>query len=160
MALNSDESDVLDYDTSFKPPAQDALYEPNGYRSSDHDAVVVGLNVCDAIAPTFTTVSVTPNILKPPNHKYVNVKATVAVNDNFDPNPVVSLVSVTSNEPDNGADDGDTINDIVIVNDFNFKLRAERSGSGTGRIYTITYKVTDACGNSTTASVTVSAPLN
>ena len=26
------------------PPAQDALYEPNAYRTSDHDAVVVGLN--------------------------------------------------------------------------------------------------------------------
>ena len=49
--LNSDEPDVLDYDTSFKPPAQDALYEPNGYRSSDHDPVVVGLNLVNA-APT------------------------------------------------------------------------------------------------------------
>jgi len=43
--INSDEPDVLDYDTSFKPPAQDALYEPNAYRSSDHDPVVVGLNL-------------------------------------------------------------------------------------------------------------------
>ncbi len=50
--INSDEPDVLDYDTSFKPAAQDALYEPNAYRSSDHDAVVVGLNVSDAIPPT------------------------------------------------------------------------------------------------------------
>ena len=41
--INSDEPDVLDYDTSFKPPAQDALYEPNAYRTSDHDPVVVGL---------------------------------------------------------------------------------------------------------------------
>lgn len=41
--INSDEPDVLDYDTSFKPPAQEALYEPNQFRSSDHDAVVVGL---------------------------------------------------------------------------------------------------------------------
>ena len=41
--INSDEPDVLDYDTSFKPAAQDALYEPNAYRSSDHDAVVIGL---------------------------------------------------------------------------------------------------------------------
>jgi uncharacterized protein len=41
--INSDEPDVLDYDTSFKPPAQEALYEPNAYRSSDHDAVVIGL---------------------------------------------------------------------------------------------------------------------
>mgnify|MGYP000533675796 CR=1 FL=1 len=43
--INADEPDVLDYDTTFKPAAQDNLYEPNGYRSSDHDPVVVGLNV-------------------------------------------------------------------------------------------------------------------
>lgn len=42
--INSDEPDVLDYDTSFKPPAQDALYEVNAYRTSDHDPVVIGLN--------------------------------------------------------------------------------------------------------------------
>lgn len=42
--INSDEPDVLDYDTSFKPAAQDALYEVNAYRTSDHDPVVVGLN--------------------------------------------------------------------------------------------------------------------
>jgi len=42
--INSDEPDVLDYDTSFKPAAQDALYEANAYRTSDHDPVVVGLN--------------------------------------------------------------------------------------------------------------------
>lgn len=41
--INSDEPDVLDYDTSFKPPSQDALYEVNAYRTSDHDPVVVGL---------------------------------------------------------------------------------------------------------------------
>jgi hypothetical protein len=42
--INSDEPDVLDYDTTFKPSAQDDLYEPNQYRTSDHDPVVVGLN--------------------------------------------------------------------------------------------------------------------
>jgi hypothetical protein len=41
--INSDEPDILDYDTSFKPPAQDALYEVKPYRTSDHDPVVVGL---------------------------------------------------------------------------------------------------------------------
>jgi predicted extracellular nuclease len=43
--INSDEPDVLDYDTSFKPPAQDALYEPDAYRTSDHDPVIVGLDL-------------------------------------------------------------------------------------------------------------------
>ncbi len=41
--INSDEPDIFDYDTTFKPPAQDALYEVNAYRTSDHDPVVVGL---------------------------------------------------------------------------------------------------------------------
>lgn len=43
--INADEPDLLDYDTSFKPPAQDAIYEPNAYRSSDHDPVLVGLDL-------------------------------------------------------------------------------------------------------------------
>jgi uncharacterized protein len=43
--INADEPDILDYDTSFKPPAQDAIYEPNAYRSSDHDPVIVGLDL-------------------------------------------------------------------------------------------------------------------
>jgi Ca2+-binding RTX toxin-like protein len=52
--INSDEPSILDYDTSFKPPAQEALYEVNPYRTSDHDSVVVGLNLTDAIAPDTT----------------------------------------------------------------------------------------------------------
>jgi hypothetical protein len=43
--INADEPDVLDYDTTFKPDAQDALYEANASRSSDHDPVLVGLNL-------------------------------------------------------------------------------------------------------------------
>jgi predicted extracellular nuclease len=158
--INADEADLIDYDTSFKLPAQDALYAPDPYRSSDHDPVIVGLNVCDEIAPTIDALSVTPNVLRLPNHKYVNVEATIVVGDNFDTNPTVTLVSVTSDEPDNGEDDGDTVNDIVIVDDFHFKLRAERSGVGQGRTYTITYEVTDACGNTAVDSVTVFVPLS
>lgn len=44
--------------------------------------------------------------------------------------------------------------------DFTFMLRAERSGLGEGRTYTITYKVTDACGNEAVDSVMVFVPLN
>jgi uncharacterized protein len=43
--INADEPDILDYDTTFKPPAIDALYEPNAFRSSDHDPVLVGLDL-------------------------------------------------------------------------------------------------------------------
>lgn len=43
--INADEPDLLDYDTTFKSDAQDALYAPDPYRSSDHDPVVVGLDL-------------------------------------------------------------------------------------------------------------------
>jgi hypothetical protein len=43
--INADEPDILDYDTSFKPPEQAALYAPDAYRSSDHDPVIVGLDL-------------------------------------------------------------------------------------------------------------------
>jgi uncharacterized protein len=157
--INADEPDLIDYDMSFKQDPQDELFAPDPYRSSDHDPVIVGLAVCEEIAPTLE-VSVSPDVLWPANHKYVEVNATITVSDNFDHYPVVTLVSVTSNEPDNGDDDGDTVDDIVIVDDDTFMLRAERSGFGTGRIYTITYQATDACGNTTVVSATVTVPLS
>jgi uncharacterized protein len=58
--INSDEPDILDYDTSFKPAAQEALYEVNPYRTSDHDAVVVGLNPTETTPPD-TTIDSTPS---------------------------------------------------------------------------------------------------
>jgi predicted extracellular nuclease len=159
--INADEPDLIDYDTSFKQDAQDAIYAPDAYRSSDHDPVIIGLDVCDEIAPVFTEVSLIPDMLWPPNHKYVEVTATVIASDNFDADPTITLVSVTSNEPDNapGPEDGNTSDDIVIVDKFHFNLRAERSETGSGRIYTITYMVTDDCGNSATVIVYVTVPL-
>ena len=60
--------------------------------------------------------------------------------------------------------DGDTPNDIqgaaLGTDDRSFQLRAERSAKGTGRIYTVTYRATDASGNGKTASATVTVPLN
>lgn len=128
-------------------------------RSSDHDPLV-GYFCSDATPPTLT-VSVSPTVLVPPNHKYRTVQATVTASDDEDPSIAVVLVSVTSNEPDDapGPADGKTINDIVVVDDDTFLLRAERSELGTGRIYTITYSVTDACGNQTTKSATVTVPV-
>jgi predicted extracellular nuclease len=43
--VNADEADLIDYDTSFKKAAQDAIYAPDAYRSSDHDPVIVGLGL-------------------------------------------------------------------------------------------------------------------
>jgi uncharacterized protein len=152
-AINADEPRALDYNDFNQP----SLFQPDQFRSSDHDPVMVGF--CDAVSPV-VSVSVTPDVLWPPLHQYVRVTASVSVFDNFDPSPLLELVSVTSNEPDNGLGDGDMPNDIVIIDDFTFDLRAERSGLGDGRIYTITYRAMDSCGNSTLASATVTVPLS
>jgi len=42
--INADEPDILDYDMTFKQDAQDALYAPDAYRSSDHDPVIVTIS--------------------------------------------------------------------------------------------------------------------
>jgi hypothetical protein len=154
--INADEPNALNYNDYNQP----GMYNPDAYRSSDHDPVLVGF--CDFVPPELT-VSVKPDKLWPPNHKYVTVEADVTATDNIDPNPFIELVSVTSNEPDNGLGDGDTENDIVIIDTYTIDLRAERAGpkseyEGDGRIYYITYRATDDCGNSTTTSAMVWVP--
>ena len=90
------------------------------------------------------------------------ITATVTVTDDSDPSPTVVLTSIVSNEPDEGLGDGDKPNDIqdadIREEDYEFSLRAERSGGGDGRIYTITYTATDASGNTQNASATVTVP--
>jgi len=49
--INSDEPDLLDYDTTFKQPAQQAIYAPDPFRSSDHDPVIVGLRLGEGPPP-------------------------------------------------------------------------------------------------------------
>ncbi|MCL6510640.1 MAG: ExeM/NucH family extracellular endonuclease [Anaerolineae bacterium] len=44
--VNADEPNVLDYNLNFKSAGQQvSLYAPDAYRSSDHDPVIVGLNL-------------------------------------------------------------------------------------------------------------------
>ena len=46
--------------------------------------------------------------------------------------------------------DGNTLDDIKVDAAGNIWLRAERSGNGTGRIYTLTYEAEDQSGNTAT----------
>jgi hypothetical protein len=100
-----------------------------------------------------------------PNHKYatVNVADLVAsASDLCDPSvniDSVRIAKVTSDEPDNSGGDGNTTNDIVIAaNCKSVQLRSERMGGGNGRVYTITFQVTDASGNVSTAAAKVTVP--
>ena len=100
----------------------------------------------------------------PPNHKYSTVKVTDLVASAADNCGGVSLGNVkisgvTSDEPNNSGGDGNTTNDIVIAPDCkSVQLRAERKGNGNGRVYTSTFKVSDASGNVGTATAKVTVP--
>jgi hypothetical protein len=76
----------------------------------------------------------------------------------------VTLVSITSNEPDNSTGDGNTTHDIQDASfgtdDRNFKLRAERRGPGNGRVYTVIYEARDCSGNTRRREAIVTVPHN
>ena len=73
-------------------------------------------------------------------------------------------MQVSSSEPPDGAGDGQTAPDYYIdsVNDqtglIELRLRAERSGKGPGRTYTVRLTATDGSGNQSVARVEISAP--
>ena len=117
------------------------------------------VTVVDNQAPVINSVKATPEVLWSPNHKMVDVTLTYDVKENCS-GLTYEVVSITSNEPDNGLGDGNTEVDWNKGTDGqHIQLRAERSGKGSGRIYTITVKVTDASGNaSNEATVIVTVP--
>jgi hypothetical protein len=118
------------------------------------------VTIQDTTPPEITVLELSPNVLWPPNHEYVTVTATVEATDICDADPEITLVSVVSNEPDNakGNGDGNTTDDIVIVDDFTIQLRAERAGKGSGREYTVTYQAEDDSGNVTQEQAIVTVP--
>jgi hypothetical protein len=121
------------------------------------------VTVQDTVPPEIE-VTVAPTVLWPPNHKLSTISATVVATDICDAAPVVRLISITSNESDNGLGDGNTVGDIqeadLGADDRDFRLRAERSGLGGGRVYTILYEAEDASGNVNRATATVAVPNN
>src|SRR5262249_53340471 len=120
------------------------------------DTVVV--TVRDRTPPRIDTVAATPSVLVQANHTMVPVVVQVTASDGCGATVSCRIVSVTSNEPVDGLGDGDTSPDWVITGDLTVNLRAERSGSGTGRVYTITVACTDPSGNESISAVTVRVP--
>jgi hypothetical protein len=106
--------------------------------------------------------------LWPPNHKYVNISladcAEPAVDACGNTLPLETyghVLRVTSDEVEdaNGNGDGRTCEDMSIIVGTSFvQVRAEREGTGNGRVYTIHYAVTNDAGASTESSCRVYVP--
>jgi hypothetical protein len=166
-------TDGLDDPTLANPtatPAATTTYsvlvtDESGCTASDDVTVTV-----EDVTPPVITVAAGPTVLWPPDHKYESISildCVTSVSDNCDasltPSDVV-ITSVTSDEPEDGDGDGNTLDDIVIARDCkSVKLRAERQGEGAGgdgRVYTIHLSVTDVNGVVGTATCTVVVPIN
>ncbi|HET7695424.1 MAG TPA: DNA/RNA non-specific endonuclease [Vicinamibacterales bacterium] len=110
------------------------------------------LRVVDTTAPAIAAVTTTPDDLGVPSHRMVDVTVGYTAAD-FSGAPACSL-RVSSNEAPNTTGDGNTSVDWLVLDAHRVQLRAERSGTGTGRVYTITITCTDGAGNTSTAAGT------
>jgi len=118
------------------------------------------VKVQDTTPPVISSVSASPSVLWPPNHKFVPVTVSAVAHDTCDPNPVCAIIGINSSEPPNGGGSGNTSPDFVILGPLTANLRAERDGTGSGRTYTLTVQCTDHSNNSSQASTTVIVPHN
>jgi RHS repeat-associated protein len=137
-----------------------AIQDPAGNRLGGGTDTTFAFSV-DTHAPEVTLV-LTPNILWPPNHQLADVDAQITVRDQVDTSPKVTLLSITSSEPDVSPGSANFPQDIQDAtpgtDDRHFRLRSEREGGGKGRIYTVSYFVQDTAGNGRVISAVAVVP--
>jgi hypothetical protein len=140
-----------------------------GYNQPPHPGFYLGVGMGpqprprivhrDSEAPVFKTLRASSTSIWPPNHQMVPISIDAELVDLLDASPAALIVSVSSNEPVDGDDDGQTSPDWEITGPLSLNLRAERSGLGVGRVYTIVVEGTDSAGNAVRNRVEVSVPL-
>jgi hypothetical protein len=107
---------------------------------------------------TINSVTANPAVIWPPNHKMVDVAFDVDAENACELELSCTILQISCNEPVNANGDGNTEPDWVVGEDGSLKLRAERSGPGRGRVYTIRVRCEDANGVGDEASVEVMVP--
>jgi hypothetical protein len=129
---------------------------------NDIVSVDATVEVVDTQVPTLAPI-VSAGILWPPNHQMEEITIETNASDNSGL-PITISAYVTSNEPEEGLGDGDVFPDwteleIDEVNGIiTLQLRAERSGTGDGREYTINIVATDSSGNSSSVDKIIIVP--
>jgi predicted extracellular nuclease len=164
--LNADEIPVFDYNDDIRDPGEQSferesgvlpIYEPNAFRSSDHDPVIVGLDL--NAPPNCSGAFASPDTLWPVNHQMVAIEILGVTDPDGDP-ITITIDSIFQDEPVNGLGDGDTAPDGAGIGTSTAWVRAERDGRGNGRVYHIFFTATDSYGNSCSGKVLVSVPKN
>jgi hypothetical protein len=94
--------------------------------------------------------------LWPPNHQFVSVGITGVTAPDGGPVSVV-ITRIGSDEPTQSNSPGDQCPD-AINDGATARLRAERSGQGNGRVYTLDFTASDQSGHSNSGQVKVCVP--
>jgi hypothetical protein len=156
-AQTSDPQIVLGHTASFgipTPGVTTVTYFATDAAGNEEAANTLTVRL-DGSAPVINGLPSKGCSLWPPNHKLQQV-AVVSAADGL--SGVASLqVTGTSSEPSNPSDP-----DVVVTPDgsggYVVKLRAERLGSGPGRVYTLTATAKDLADNVRTATATCAVP--
>lgn len=172
FALNPDGSErwkVSCDDNVQTLPAVDEInnvvYTGNNYNQVlkvDLASGEITVEVVDTTTPTLDPAA-NMTVLWPANHKMVDIVIEANASDNIGL-PITLSASISSNEPINGTGDGDHSPDWTepVIDQENgiitFQLRAERSGKGDGRVYTITITATDSSNNSASSNLAITVP--
>jgi hypothetical protein len=125
-------------------------------------ATEVMVTIADNEAPTLAPIA-DKTILWPPNHSMVPVTIDANALDNSGL-PIALGVEVKSNEPEIGLGYDDVPVDWIVgevdpaTGRISLQLRAERSGAGSGREYSVVISATDAIGNVGTSTVKIIVP--
>lgn len=106
--------------------------------------------------PDCSNAKADPDRIWPPNHRLVPIDIVGATDPDGD-SVTITATAVTQDEPVHKKGSCHTHPDAVIINGKAW-VRAERSGSGNGRVYVISFTATDGRGGSSNGSVTVSVP--
>jgi len=132
--INADETSVIDYNTEFKTVD---LYEPHQYRASDHDPVILGLNLNTAPEADPLTTSTDEDVA---------LNGTLTGSD-FNEDPL-TFEKVT--DP--------TIGSVVVNADGTFTYTPNLNANGSD---TFTFRVYDGALYSEAATVTITVnPIN
>jgi predicted extracellular nuclease len=141
--INADEPIALDYNTRFKSDAQIiSFYAADAYRSSDHDPVLVSLQL-DApnVAPTITSANTATTIDE--NSGADQVVYTVTSTDTDD---TASSYSLKAGDDASLFTIDDTTGDVTLTADPDYETKAD---------YLFTVVATDAEGDSSELAVTL-----
>ena len=150
--INTDEPAVIGYDQDFNPPG---YYSPDSFRASDHDPIIVGLDVngppvCESASPSLES-------LWPVDHMFVSVSILGVTDPDSDPIGI-NIDAIWQDELVNGTGDGNTAPDGAGIGTDTAELRRERDGAGDSRAYHVFFTADDGNNNSCSGEVIVFVP--